>query len=546
MTLGKALRDKDVEIFWLVGFVEEAERGWQVLTVTRSMDTGALTMSPLPIGLLPLLAPGRVYLQGHLTKALCSGRMMQLRIDDVGAGEEVTTAVIPSKVYAFDGRRRGIQRLFRYRQGERVVLVPAVEMIRYLFLHNKTMANALMRPSGIMAFYSPEEPGFHPNLHLRFTRRMPRACLSDAFAAEFSWLAVSPEGRHSWDSVRERTAGRKYVSFTPPRLMDTRWLVRAVEWGETVLVLEILSMTGKCFPCNVLRYSHPSIRETKQFHRIGAKPFFQSESGTTATAEPVNAYEPEIDTTAIGSRTNSRQTALHVPAKLGTFDRMVPIERIMLKARPTAEAADDTTAREPSQRLRDRRHPYRLRTPVSVAETASSNAVPPVEFHLLEPAGADDIGGLVPMMSVIQLMAGMLPTVHVNSSLCLLKPGRAFSLNGRRRRFCLIAIFTPENAIPLVLMSVDHSGEHALSSLALTYRHPCSFQEIEVHLAALLNGLVDNGGHWDMGRVTDWIDLVAVRRFPRVLRCRDRLADEDYLLVWATKLGIKLGLIVPN
>lgn len=147
------------------------------------------------------------------------------------------------------------------------------------------------------------------------------------------------------------------------------------------------------------------------------------------------------------------------------------------------------------------------------------------------------------MMTVIRLMADALPTVHVASSLCLLKPGRAFSLTGRYRRSCLIALFTPKAGVPLVLMTVDHSGEHALSSLALTYRRPCSFQEMEVHLAALLNGLVDNGGHWDMGRVTDWSDLVAVRRLPRVLRCRDRFEDEDYLSVWATKLGIKLGLI---
>lgn len=537
---------EDLEIHWLAGFRKTLDHKWQVLAVTSDIDAGTLRRWWLPMGLLPLLAPGHAFIRGCRSTVPHCGHAMPLRIDDVGAGEEVTTAAIPPEVYSFGGRRRGVQRLLRYRRGNRVILVPAVEMIRYLFLHNKTMANALMRPDGIMELFCPEEPGFHSNLHLRFTKGMPRTCLSEAFVSEFAWIAVAPEGRRSWDSVRDRTAGQRYVSFTPPRLLDSRWMVRAVEWEETILVLEILSMTGKRFPCDALRYSHPTIRETKPFRPAGAKPCHRDEDGPATTAEPVNAHDPEIDVTATGSRTNGRQTALHVPAKLGTFDRMIPIERVVLEARLPFGSPDDAAARTSSRTPRDRQNPRRLRSTVSVAEADFSDALPPIEFHLLEPAGPDEVGELEPMMAVIRLMADALPAVHVASSLCLLKPGRAFSLTGRHRRPCLIALFTPKTGVPLALMSVDHSGEHALSSLALTYRRPCAFREMEGHLAALLDGLVDNGGHWDIDAVREWDDLVVVKRFPRVLRCRDRLADEDYLSAWATRLGIKLGLIVPE
>lgn len=533
----------DLEIYWLAGFRETVDHKWQVCAVTSDIGTGALKKWWLPIGFLPLLASGYAFIGGCRSTIPRFGHTMPLRIDDVGAGEEVTTAAIPPEIYSFGGRRRGIQHLLRYRQGERVILVPTIEMVRYLFLHNKTMANALMCPGGIMEFYCPEEPGFQSDLHLRFTKRMPRSCLSEAFVSEFAWIAVDPEGRRSWDSVCDRTAGQEYVSITPPRLLDSRWMIRAIEWEGTILVLEILSMTGKRFPCDVLRYSHPTIRKTKLLRPVGTESYHRDEDANATTAEPVNAHHPEIDITATGSRTNVRQTALHVPAKLGTFDRLIPIHRVVLEARPTSDASDETVERAPFRPSRDRGHPRRFRITVSVAEEDSSDALPPIEFHLLEPAGPDEVGELEPMMTVIRLMADALPTVHVASSLCLLKPGRAFSLTGRYRRSCLIALFTPKAGVPLALMTVDHSGEHALSSLALTYRRPCSFQEMEVHLAALLNGLVDNGGHWDMGRVTDWSDLVAVRRLPRVLRCRDRLEDKDYLSVWATKLGIKLGLI---
>ncbi|MBF5096018.1 hypothetical protein F1643_18170 [Azospirillum sp. INR13] len=536
----------DLEIFWLAGFRKTLDHKWQTLAVTSDIDAGTLRKWWLPMGLLPLLAPGYAFIRGCRSTVPRRGRAMPLQIDDVGAGEEVTSAEIPPELYSFGKRKRGVQRLLRYCQGGMDILVPTIELVRYLFLHNKTMANTLMRPDGIMELFCPEEPGFQSNLHLRFTRGMPRSCLSDAFVSEFAWIAVAPEGRRSWDSVRDRTVGRPHVSLTPPSLRESCWMVRAVEWEETILVLEILSMTGKRFPCDVLRYSHPSIRKTKPFRSVGAKQHHQDKDGAATTVEPVNAYDPEIDVTATGSRANARQTALHVPGKLGTFDRIVPIERVILEARPPSESSDDTAARAPSRPQRDRRNPRRLRSAVSVAEEDSSDALPPIEFRLLEPAGPDEVGELEPMMTVIRLMANALPTVQVASSLCLLKPGRAFSLIGRHRRPCLTALFTPKTGIPLVLLNVDHSGEHALSSLALTYRRPCAFREIEEHLAALLGGLVDAGGHWDTDAVRKWNDLVMVKRLPRVLRCRDRLADADYLAAWAERLSVRLGFVEVN
>ncbi|MBK3776923.1 hypothetical protein GAY31_22690 [Azospirillum brasilense] len=532
-----------LEVFWLVGFQEDVQRGWLVLTVTHDLETGKLKLWQLPIGMLPLLAPGRVFIQGCQSRTPHRGRSLVLRVDDVGAAEEVTTTAIPPEVFSFGKPPAGIQHLLRYRQGERVILVPTVEMVRYLFLHNKTMANALMRPAGIMELFSPEAPGFHPELHLRFTRGMPRNCLSDAFASEFAWTAVEPEGRRSWDSVRERTLGEKFVSITPPRLLEAVWVVRALEWEETVLVLEIHSMTGKHFPCDLLRYSHPSIREVQPFRPVGLKSRHQNENSSLLSAAPAFAHDPIIDVAATGSRTNVHQTALHIPAKMGTFDRAVPVERVVLGARPSTSSDQDASAREQSRSRRDRPNAQRQRIGVSVAEDDSSASLSPIEFRLLEPAEPNDAGELEPMMTVIRLMAKELPGVHVASSLCLLKPGRAFSMVGRRRRPCLIAIFTPKTQIPLVLVGVDHSGEHALSSVALTYLRPCNFSEMETHLAALLDGLVDNCGRWEMDALGKNLSSVSVKRFRRVLRCRDRLNDDSYLNAWAARLNIRLELL---
>ena len=56
-----AKQKEDLEVVWLAGFVESAEKGWQVRAVTRGIETDDVVIHLLPIGLLPLLPLGRCY-----------------------------------------------------------------------------------------------------------------------------------------------------------------------------------------------------------------------------------------------------------------------------------------------------------------------------------------------------------------------------------------------------------------------------------------------------------------------------------------------------
>jgi hypothetical protein len=111
----------------------------------------------LPIGLLPILPLGRCFSKGNLTVTALHGDIAEFTIDNMGNGEEVTSDQIPPGLFAFTRAKRGIQRLFR---------IPTIEMVRYLFFHNKTMANALMRPGGILELFRPEQPGIYKEFHI--------------------------------------------------------------------------------------------------------------------------------------------------------------------------------------------------------------------------------------------------------------------------------------------------------------------------------------------------------------------------------------------
>lgn len=141
--------------------------------VTRGIESKQIKPWLLPIGLLPLLAPGRCFCGGVPTRTIIRGEITNFTIENVGDGEEVTSDLVPPEIFPAAGRRTGVQRLIRYRAEDLEILVPTFELVRYLFVHNKTMANALTRPGGVMELFRAERPGLYERLFVS-----PRKCRS--------------------------------------------------------------------------------------------------------------------------------------------------------------------------------------------------------------------------------------------------------------------------------------------------------------------------------------------------------------------------------
>ena len=540
MPLIKAFADEgeDLELIWLAGFAEHPEKGWQVRAITRGIESDRIVVHPLPIGLLSVLPLGQCYSSGDPASLRLHGEIAELLIPNVAHGREDASACIPPDLFPIKGHERKVQRLLRYQVGGVEVLVPTIELIRCLFVHNKTMANALMRPGGIMELCRPERPGTYADLHLQFTEKMPVSVLKPAFVAEFAWAAVHPDGRYSWDSVAALSNGQRYVSFRPPPLENSRWTVRWVREKGTALVLEILHLTGKRHACDVLRYSHPSMRKAVSFRPKGPLQDHDFNSGEPPSVREIRDYV--VDDRASGSRIDTHQSALPVLTKHSSFDRVIDITKVAETVaqnpvfRPHGEDDEtDSSRRKPTPEVAVRR---RVRVTASVGEEDVGATLPPIEFHLLEPAAPNYLGELEPLIGALHLMAEMLPAVQIAVSLCVLKRGRAISIAGHHRRPCLIAVLWPPTSPPLVLMDVDHTGALSLSSLALRYSRSLPFQEIEEHIKVLLDRMVDNHGRWDTDPANILSDSCECIRLPRVLRHRERIGQKAYWKTWAMRL----------
>jgi len=527
----------ELEVRWLGGFRNHESLGWHVHVVSRRLRDQKLRIDWVPIGLLPLLTPGRVVSRGEVLAMVRTGIPMELDIPDLSKGVEEDAAKVPPNLYWFNNNWGWEQRVLRYRVGDKVCLIPTIELVRHLFLLNKRLAWAIMDPAGLSNLAVPIMPDIYPDLRIDFTEHLPLKCLGKLEAQEFAWLAVHPDGRRCWDSVRRRSLHRPYVSLEPPPLA-ARLVFRGVKFGNEYLVLEIEKLFGRTLPCDRLTYSHPADRRI--VHDGSADDSRRPRRRTREGAEPdAEGGTPEIDP-RIGSRRNQHQKALPLVERFSTFDRDIPVERVKV---PKVVAAREAPTRNPDGGTAKHRiaSTAPVRFPASLNPEVSQSGLPPLEFKYLEHAEDIYAGETVWLAAVVRRISILRPHIQISMSHCFLKKGREFSETGRHRRACLIALFQFPDRPPAVLLDVDHTGLRGLSAMMLHYTAECPFTEMEGHIKALLDALVNNSGKWDRKAEPPLPAYVTCSRQKKLLRRQGERTPDEMLSVWTERLLLRLS-----
>ncbi|SEA63596.1 hypothetical protein [Rubrimonas cliftonensis] len=280
----------EVEIVVIGAPFRSADGSWLIKLILRWRDSDRQSTAVVPMGALPLLSIGRVFISGNRSDLAWTGKVADITIPDVSACEEIESDAVPGELLAplfSSARRRGPpQSVLLYRVGDRRIYVPAIELIRACHLTCSTLATAILRPQALMGLYRPLRPGAHERLRLDFTAALPVGLLrgkrAPGFVERFAWTAVHPEGRRSWDSVARLSPGSGSLRIAPPALIGSEWRVRMIEADNAALVLEIASITGKEQVAEEIVYTHPKlIRYVRTVTR--------TDVGTAATSRAENA-----------------------------------------------------------------------------------------------------------------------------------------------------------------------------------------------------------------------------------------------------------------
>lgn len=537
----------DLELRWLNEHYAHPQRGLRIKAQFLNYSDGLTIFEDLPFGMLTFLTPGLVVSHGEVQDARRSGKQSEVVLSDLSKPEEIgVMESIALSGYDLSGHGGGDQRVLRYQIGTKTILIPAIELIRFLFLHSRILADVLLQPLGLMELAVTPLPGFHKEIQIDFTGRMPRKLLTPEFVQEFAWLSIHPDGRRAWDSVRRLSGGKHFFSFDPPPLQDCRLEFRGLEWNQSWLVLEILSVTGRTLPAETIRWTHPSVYEKahKSTTEIGSR----SEGGAPSMSRPRREREHSVDGNA-ESHKNVDQDVVLLGRKRSCFCNSAEVVKAL---RPRENFVPGGIGGENERPHKTRSDagllidpdlpPTVVRKNVSIGDPAWIGGLPPVEFAILEPAEWDHIGDLGLLDAALRRIEAAHQDFTLTQHLYFLKRGKRISFCGSHRRAYLLAVFTSPEFPPRVLIDVDHTNRDGLAGLLLRYDTPISLREVAGHVKIMLDSLVDSYGHWDSLIEARLSKVVTIKRLPKLLRMTERANDEEYVGRWVEKLNEELVL----
>lgn len=522
-----------MELFWLAGLIRNERNEWNVLAVYRNTETGELSRLEQPIGMLPIMSLGTRFEHGVLKVDELPGEVTEIVIPDVGRPDIITSAEVPCELYPLPQGKSGIQRLFRYRTQGVEVLVPVIELVRALFLHNRTLALALMRPSGLEQLFVPQHPGQREIAMVQFTREMPKSVIGKALALEFAWIVLNRDARRSWDSVQRLTAGQRHVLFDPPSIQSSNWVFRGVRHGNQWLVLELKFVGGRRLPFAKLEYSHPAFTKVTALSSGAGGDPAPGPSAPEGDEEASTVKDFDVDDGEEGSTSYRGPQIVDAPARRSAFENSVRV------AKAAAEVKHH--GKKPGNKAAKRSKNKRTRiVEVSSGERAGTAKLPPLEFRLLHAAPEVEMGDLDALDETVRHMRDQLPDVHFAMTLVQLKQGHVASTIGARPRPAMVITIDPHNQEIIVLIDIERTGVIALSLMSMRFPRGSSSHVIEDAVGKMLDGWVERGGHWSAELEKKLEDTCACERVPRVLIPREKFRHSAKM--WANRLMDRLGL----
>jgi hypothetical protein len=531
----------DVELRWLTGLVREGDQ-LKIRVQFLNHGNGTTFIQNLPFGMLPFLTPGLVVSNGEVRTERRTGKRMKTFLSNLTACEEIDVMEgIARSHYDLGGRKGGGQRLLRYRAGGRTILIPTFELIRLLFMHSKALATALLTPSGLMELAVTPAPGLYPDIDIDFTGAVPHRAVSPEFVKEFTWLAVHPDGRRAWDSVLTLSAGKPYLTLAPPPLRNCHLTCRGVVWNNRLLVLEILSLSGRKLPAGEVRWTHPL--EILRIDRGSGSLTGPTDDGVPAEgSRPRREREHVVDGEA-DAKPGINQDVELLGGKRGCFDNHATVTRVQRQVPKSAAAGDGTSAEgvrktrsDAGQAIDPGLRPTINRHVVSAGEPTLTGTAPSIDFSVLEHASRDHVGDLELLESILLRIEAAAPDLTLSQHLVFLQPGKAVSLCGIRRRACLVAVLTSPSRPPRVILDVDHTHLNGIAALLLRYSVVTPLAIVAEHVRQLLTTMVDNYGHWDRKAEIELSLFVDLKRLPKLIRMTERAADEAYMRAWVSRL----------
>lgn len=478
-----------VKLHWFGNVRLTSSKNWRITVAFE--DSQQIELIQYPIGLLPILRIGQYYQYGQPLMSQKEGVIDVALVHDLTAGHtEQSLNVCRQFGYFLYGKAELInQNLWCFRSNGLDYYILHTELIRALFTKNKVLANALLRPKGLVYLLNRHHiSGRYARFD--FSRDIPATIISDDFVQHFAWLYAILDIRNSFESIQtnvysnatnanhKATYGHR-LELAVPKLFDSYWTFRGKRQGHHVFIYEVLSFTVDDLSFDQIDYSHASIKKRVYSNHSKKKQITRTSKKQTFEVDSKGENQAKEDT---------NQSVVESEATQMTFQNRPDLRRIARYEQQINQG--DTYV------SRDGRGGALFIT-ASVDESMAGGSIQPIDFKTLDITYERDSFGLEDFYEMVKYLDEMYSQLKISMTLVHLPLGRKFSwLPDGRRRVCAVVRVDRHGRKPVFILEIARPDQRSLSTLIVQFNDGKGRDDEEKSIHKLLHGLVFNSGSW--------------------------------------------------
>ncbi|TGE32992.1 Tn7-like element transposition protein TnsE [Desulfosporosinus sp. Sb-LF] len=527
---------ESVQLLWIKSPFKEQNQEWKVPLVLEG-ENGTIKLLNISWGLLPYFRIGQFYIKGLPSEFHRSGTLVSLSLSNPSEGQLLRVQDLPSGLIELKNSEASEEYVWVCQCKELHVIIPCVEIIRSFLTPNATLARALLEPNGIdfVATYVKSIEGL---LKINFDPHVPRKIIMDSSVNHVAWLITDPLAKKVWNSVYngvyprgdinlplalftltdEDLIGSKKITAVPPMDRSCIWQVRAIQQGQAIIVLEIVSVQGLELPYKKIEYAHKSFTDRKNVEIIGHRSAVKRKKRSSINKDKSIV----IDNPTSNSKTVTRMVSNNVLS----FTELPELVRQNREVNAYREKNNHENHRQFSKRERreiedkagmEAREKERLahleKESGKIPEVMFSgeevfytgnSEVRPLDFRGPNVVIGFNDNGLEQFRGMLEVIARFSPVISVSPpKIDVLPSGRQFSRNedGGPRKYALVTI--EHRNKPKYILEVERPEKVQLSTLIIELRDKRKLSEVELfsEVQGLLHGLINNYGSWRKSQI---------------------------------------------
>ena len=527
--------DESVQLHWIKSPFKKQNKEWEVPLVLEG-ENGITKLLNISWGLLPYFRIGQFYMNGLPNELHRSGTLVSLSLSNPSEGHLFRVKDLPLGLIELKKFEVNEEYVWVCQSKEFYIIIPCIEIIRSFLTPNATFARALLEPNGIdfVATYVEPREGF---LKLNFDPSVPRNIIKDSSVNHVAWLITDPLAKKVWNSVyngvyprgdvnpplvlfslTEDKIGPKKITVVPPMDHSCNWQVRAIQRGQAIIVLEIVSVQGLELPFKKIEYSHKSFTNRKNVEIIGRRPTVNRQKRPRINIDKSIVID---NPTSI-----SKTVTCMVSNNVLSFIELPEIVRQNREINAYREKNESENRRQISKR---ERHEIEDKVRMEALEKerlalieiesekikeesfsggevsfTGNSKVNPLDFKGPNVASSFNENCLEEFCNMVEEISKFSPSITVSlPKIDVLPSGRQFSQNedGGPRKYALV-IIEHRNRTKYIL-EVERPEKGQLSTLIIESREKRKLSEVELfsEVKGLLYGLINNYGSWRKSQI---------------------------------------------